>query len=530
MGAFGAFLGGMMKPVSERWKAEEEVKRKLDAHASQAKLDKALSEWEFYSPEERAAVAPELDRVLKQKKGYSSDLLGKGEQGYKFLQGVLDKQRPIQDLEKTAGDVASRPINLEMGGEGPSAPLSPVSLPALPVEGSNIPRVQNDVMNLPAADRALAAQDVRKQQSGIQTRSQKISEIRASDMDPQDKEVAIANLYGVPPGVLAMRERKVGGSNNTALGTIELVNPDNPRETMLVQATRSGQFIRSGTQEIVPPEIASKWWKRHPESHDVYTDQEGNRTFIDKEVLGLQARRAGSVVANVPEAPKVAETKTPLVNKVGNITGEWGSRSGPRKGGTGTAGGTEPLRKSGMGEGTLSTIGQLQNFQASLDEMEPLVKKHADVIGRVSGNWEKGKAWLGVGDPEIDNMITTLQDMKNTFIYLNTGKQINKAEMTRLDSVMPDIGSPPQRFANNLRRFKRIIGVMRQVREMGRVEGATPEELNSADRETQPTRAEQRQSQSQGGGGFKVQAPNGKTYTFPSQEAADKFKSQTGVR
>src|SRR5262245_48012876 len=166
--SFAAFVSGVMQPTVDRAKAEDAMKRRLEEAGAQAKLDKALNEWEFYSPNERAVVAADLDKILKQKKGYSADLLGKGEQGYKFLQGALAQQKPIQQLEKSASDVSALPINLPQRMEGPEsldavepgqfekgAPITiqrdPVSLPPLPIEGANIPRVQSNILDLPAS-------------------------------------------------------------------------------------------------------------------------------------------------------------------------------------------------------------------------------------------------------------------------------------------------------------------------------------------------------------------------------------------
>lgn len=460
--SFAAFIGGAMRPTIDRYKAEQETKRRLEEYGASAKLEKALNEWEFYSPEERAAVAPELDKILKQKKGYSADLLGKSEQGYKFLKGALEQQKPIQQLEQSAASVAARPVNLGGTLPGPETldavepgafeqsptpiqlPSRPVSLPPLPIEGADIPRVSSNVLQLPASQRAAAVKDYKTRQAEMLARQSKVGEIGTSPLGPEDKEVAIESLY-LPPGVLSARERAAlgGGGGQTGLTPYRLINPKNPREEIQVQATRSGHYIKSGTGELVPPEIANTWIKRPVQPYKTFITPDNTMATLDVGTLGQQAASAGSVVGEAPGAV-VAGPPTQLTT-ITDASGPKVVEYQPRRGGGAGGGGNIRTVATGAVKGTVPPLPEstqreltgLGTGAQSLGQLQELLPKIATgpVWGRLRNIELRFLGGFGTTPEEVEAATQINMLMRSAFDV--AGANFTEPEMRIFRTIYP---------------------------------------------------------------------------------------------
>jgi hypothetical protein len=508
--SFAAFVSGVMEPTVRRARAEDAMKRRLEEAGAEAKLTKALNEWEFYSPEERGVVSQDLDKILKQKKGYSADLLGKGEQGYKFLQGALGQQKPIQQLEKSASDVAALPVNLPQRIPGPESldavepgqfekgqditiARPPVTLPRLPIEGANIPRVNPNVLQLPASQRAQAVKQYATDQAGIQTRSAKIAEINASDMDPEAKQIAIEALMGVPSGVLTMQQRTTighgGGGQAIGLGTIELMSPDG-KQTIIAQPTRGGGYINSRTGAVIPPESIVGWIKRHFVPVQTFVNQQGNLDVLNKERLGSAMQQGGTLVGNVPDI-RPAETKSPLVDAAGNIAGEWGSRSGPPGGGAplrpvaipGQEGEApppavppKPLRRAAVPLAEAKEMANLDKDEAFVKSIGPMFKD--EFVGPAQGRWDAAMAQTPAplreaigykGTPELAAFRVANAKILNSVIKFITGAQMGEKEAERIKLEVPNVNLHPTDWWAAYNQTLANIQMMKQrMMEMGR--------------------------------------------------------------
>ncbi len=487
MGGFlGSFLGGVLQPVSERWRKEEAVKRELDAHAAQAKLDKALNEWEFYSPEERAAVAPELDKALKQKKGYSADLLGKSEAGYKFLQGALEQQKPIQDLEMSASGVAAKPVSLPGRMSGPETlsssgeavpssesitlPSKPVSLPPLPIEGSDIPRVDQNVLQMPASQRGIAMKDYQTRQKEMLARKSKVGEIGTSPLDAENKEIAIESLY-LPPGVLSARERaQRAGSSAPQIGltAVELVSPDG-KQFLQAQTTRTGQLVEMGTGKVIDPTRIAGWTKRHFVAPQAFTNPEGHLDVLNKEELAR--RGAGTIAGTVPDI-NVAETQRPVVDQAGYISGTVGSRSGAvRQGNVGDRNRLSPVPLTEAKE--MASLSKDEEYVRSLGQIfKP------EYVGPLQGRWndlmantpEFARKLIGyTGSPELSDFRVANAHLLNAVVKFITGAQMSEQEAERIKREVPHTDQNPEDWKAAYAQTLRNVEMMKQrLIEMGR--------------------------------------------------------------
>ncbi len=58
-----------------------------------------------------------------------------------------------------------------------------------------------------------------------------------------------------------------------------------------------------------------------------------------------------------------------------------------------------------------------------------------------------------------------LEDMRNTLLYLQSGKQIHESEYERLRAALPDENTSPTDFRGRMQTFKKIYAQIRQSRE-----------------------------------------------------------------
>lgn len=534
--SFAAFVSGVMQPTIQRARAEDAMKRRLEEAGAEAKLTKALNEWEFYSPDERNVVSADLDKILKQKKGYSADLLGKGEQGYKFLQGALGQQKPIQELEQSASGVAALPINLPQRIPGPESldavepgqfekgpdinvERPPVNLPRLPIEGANIPRVNENILSLPASQRAQAVRQYAADQAGIQTRSTKIAEIDASDMDPIAKQLAKEAILGVPPGVLAVQQRHYGpgaAGQNVGLSGIELINPADPNQKMIVQMTRDGRYVRSGTQEFVDPEIARTWNKRVVSQPHWVVQQDNTPALIDTERLLSQTRGHNATVGEVTGV-KARENLIPEVNPGGYISGLRGASSGnvtPVAPGNDRR--TSPLPYTEAKE--IATFDKDEEFIRNFGELY-----NENFIGPIQGRWNDLMAkspqfmreMVGYkGSPELADFRTASAHLLNAVVKFTTGAQMGVAEAERIRKEVPTPDLNPEDWKAAYRQTLRNVQMMKQrMMEMGvwNLPERTQPNPPVANREQTPTLSPEAQRRRQGQAAPAPQAPSGDT-------------------
>jgi hypothetical protein len=498
---FGELLGGMLTRGGERFHEERQRQNKLDDWRTAQHLnyltDFMSKNWDNLQADQQQALLGDYAKLTKQKPQDVMNLTTAAKAIHKIIPPQYASPETLGPTQRT-GPVAVTP-SAEPAVRGVAAPAS-IQIGQLPQPGEILsPSIMAPTTGHTASfGRDMTAGQMveqRKAEQAQQLRQQKVAEIMASSMDDDDKALAIRALH-IPGAVLAAQERKVSGAPNVGLSTQALISKDG-KHRITVQTMRSGGYmLASGAltdpitkQTIypgqpIPPHVAADLERSYVFAPQAYVNQQGSLDVLNKTELGRQMNQQNQITGQVPDI-RVAETRTPVTSSTGQVTGTVGSRSGSVVpiSGTGAGGSAAPLYKGAISEGAQAARGQIQIFQDSLNKIGPLVEKHKDVVGRVSGNIEKVKAWAGWSKEEVDDLIGELNTVKNTYIYMVSGKQINEAEQARLSAVMPDIGLPPNRLKNNLARFKRIVDTMARVREMGRPEGATSAELSAADRE-----------------------------------------------
>jgi hypothetical protein len=110
---------------------------------------------------------------------------------------------------------------------------------------------------------------------------------------------------------------------------------------------------------------------------------------------------------------------------------------------------------------------QISTLKDTLDQAKKLYKPDwvGPVVGRTAGVLEQT---VGI-DPKRSAFNAQVAQMKNTLVYLMSGKQINEQEYERLRAQLPDINLPPKNFQARMGEFERTLNsiIMNRRKNMG---------------------------------------------------------------
>lgn len=129
---------------------------------------------------------------------------------------------------------------------------------------------------------------------------------------------------------------------------------------------------------------------------------------------------------------------------------------------TGKSGTATGLGKPLTGE-MITQESQLATIRSSLDQVKNLY--NPSYVGFVEGRWGSVKEnTIGV-DNEQALFYSSLEDIKNSLIYLKSGKQINESEYKRLLAQLPDRKLPDNVFESRMKDFDRVLNEIERSRQ-----------------------------------------------------------------
>lgn len=108
--------------------------------------------------------------------------------------------------------------------------------------------------------------------------------------------------------------------------------------------------------------------------------------------------------------------------------------------------------------GEITPLQQIKTLQSALDTAESLYDPA--FVGPVAGRLASANRKIlgGVGQSDEQIMFNgSLEQARNTLVYLLSGKQINESEYQRLEKQMPSSSLAPQQFKAAMSEFKRTL-------------------------------------------------------------------------
>lgn len=113
-------------------------------------------------------------------------------------------------------------------------------------------------------------------------------------------------------------------------------------------------------------------------------------------------------------------------------------------------------------EGTVTSTSQLATLKSSLDRVKEAYTPSyvGPFVGNVSSKIQEKVLGFPTDQQGVSpqaSFYSNLADIKNTLIYLKSGKQINENEYQRLSEQLPDRSLPPSTFQSRMSEFSRIL-------------------------------------------------------------------------
>lgn len=154
-----------------------------------------------------------------------------------------------------------------------------------------------------------------------------------------------------------------------------------------------------------------------------------------------------------------------------------------------------------------SQMAELDDMLGQVDILEWLATNNRGAIGWVQGKLAAAKRQVVGAGPEVNEMFRIADNLADQLLRARSGAQINEQEYVRLRSLVPNPRLAEEKFFSDLTGFK---GGLERI--LARRSGAEPLVQNLPGRR------------------FSVTVPGGKAYSFPTQEAADAFRKDAGIK
>lgn len=503
---FAELLGGMINRGGERFRESEA--RRLQTEDWQRQNDLALrtnflrENWANMTPEQQQSQLSGIEPLIGLKKGalgamvtpaqaihqaippqYAPPALGEPRTGAVTATPSTEApttiaqsnfQTPIQTKygavapSKFAGQSIEAPANIQIGQiPTPAETATPSIFARQPGY-----KIQSEPGRLQMTPNQIAARQKLEQEDAETQR--KVNAIMNNEyLSDADKSESIRALF-VPPAVLAAQARTTAGPPQVGLTPIQMIDPKNPRQVISIQTTRTGQWVYSGTNTLVPPEVAKTLEPRFKNQPHWVMGQDGHPVLIDTETF-LNQMKYGQTPGLVGSVDTItaAETKTPLVDvNTNQVAGEWGSRSGlggmrgtgapvaPSTPGAETPTAPPELGKSARPKAEMDTRTYYKNAQSQLDTILEIANRRPDLLGLLNYGWE-GFIKRGVGlqkDEDANILYGSLDSFAEDLIRAKEGAVIPNAMYQRLRAIVAGRAwTNPQQFADDMARAKAIL-------------------------------------------------------------------------
>ena len=522
---FGELLGGLAVRAGERFDENTKRQREIEDWQRRArvgmKIDFMRQNWDNMDVDQQTAWVNEVSPDLGVKPKDAMGMITAAKGIHSMIPQIRATPESLGSTQR-GGTVTTTP-SAEPAVRGVSAPATPqfsqLPQPGEVLSSSTVAPTTGGragIRGTPMYDmtpaQILAQQ---KSQQAERERQQKVAEIRASGMSPEDQDLAIKALH-IPAPVLAAQERVpsvIGGGSSVGLNTIEFVSPDG-KKVITAQPTRTGRLVETGTGIELDPAKIQGWTKRHVMSPYMFTTPQNTVGTVNREEI---ARRGiGTIVGEVPEA-RVAETKTPLVNlDTGNIAGEWGSRSG-MGGMTGTGSPAVELGRSPRPKAEVDARTYLDGAMSQLEQIQEIAQRRPDLVGHWDYSIAASKRRLGIqNDPDANNFINALKRFSEDAIRAKEGAVIPDAMYARLENIVTGKGwTNEQQFSDDIKNAISVLTIARGKRGMQQsptLQGRTPRAQGSGATQGTGGGAQQREQFSKSKNAYRYTLDGGVTW------------------
>jgi hypothetical protein len=151
-----------------------------------------------------------------------------------------------------------------------------------------------------------------------------------------------------------------------------------------------------------------------------------------------------------------------------------------------------------------------RNMNENLDELEEIVKRRPDLFGKLAGRWTGLKEAIGTDDQDIARLHTIKEQMGMAMVGAHAMRNAQHVEAAA-NSILNSFKNGPDAILASTGDARKSLATFQH------------------DAGDQPGSAA-KGAASGAGKSIDVTAPNGKSYSFPDQASADKFKQEAGIK